>query len=315
MTAAATGGRIAVPIGPGERTGNREAAAFRFVQSLAQELSTGNFDFPSFPDIVVRVRQVLADEGVRADQVVRVVSAEPALAARLLHIANSAALNFSGKQITELRTAVTRMGFNMVRSAAMAFALWQLRKAETLKGLEKPLEDLWQSSTSVAAMSYVLARRRSRVNPDTALLAGLVHGVGKLYILTRAHQHPDLLTDPLTYYAIVRDWHAGIAKALLENWQMPEEIVAAVSQFEDFDREHAGPADLTDILTIAHLLVAFGHHPETIELNMQGVTAAKRLQLATADYEQLLKESSDEVAALQRALGHQVTGFPSPRQV
>src|SRR5262249_54821910 len=153
-------------------TGNTamDGAAFRFVQSLAQELTSGKIDLPSFPDIVVRVRQVLADEDVRPDQVVRVISTEPALAARLLHISNSAALNFSGKPIADLRTAITRMGFNMVRSAAIAFALWQLKKAETLKGLEKPLEALWHSSTSVAAMSHVVARRLSRVNPDTALL-------------------------------------------------------------------------------------------------------------------------------------------------
>jgi HD-like signal output (HDOD) protein len=300
----ATAGRIAVSSGAATGVERPDTAAFRFVQSLAQELSTGNFDLPSFPDVVVRVRQALADEDVRPEQVVRIVSAEPALAARLLHIANSAVLNFSGKQITDLRTAITRMGFNMVRSAAVAFALWQLKKAEALKGLEKPLEELWLSSTSVAAMSYVLARRRSRVNPDTALLAGLVHGVGKLYILTRARQHPDLLADPLRYYTIVRDWHSSIAKALLENWKMPEEIVAAISEFEDFDREHAGPADLTDVLTIAHLLVAFRQHPVTMELNLPGVTAAKRLQLAAADYEELLKESSEEVAAMQRALGH-----------
>jgi HD-like signal output (HDOD) protein len=286
-------------------TGNTamEGAAFRFVQSLAQELSTGKVDLPSFPDIVIRVRQVLADEDVRPDQIVRVVSTEPALAGRLMHIANSAALNFSGKPIADLRTAVTRMGFNMVRSAAIAFALWQLKKAETLKGLEKPMEQLWRSSTSVAAMAHVLARRLSRVNPDTALLAGLLHEVGKLYILTRAQGHPELLGDPAVYGAIVRNWHSSIAKALLENWQMPEEIVAAVSQFEDFEREHTGPADLTDVLTIAHLLVAFRDRAEVIGPNLDGITAAKRLRVAPDAYAQLLRESAEEFSAMRQALG------------
>jgi HD-like signal output (HDOD) protein len=178
-----------------------------------------------------------------------------------------------------------------------------MKKAETLKGLEKPLEELWQSSTSVAAMSHVVARRLSRVNPDTALLAGLLHEVGKLYILTRAHRHPELLGDPVTYSAIVRDWHSSIAKALLENWQMPEEIVAAVSGFEDFEREHGGPVDLTDVLTLAHLLIAFREHPETMELNLQGVAAVKRLQLAPDAYAQLLQESAAEFAAMRQALG------------
>jgi HD-like signal output (HDOD) protein len=297
----ATGGSSAAPYGSG--AAGPDAASFRLVQSLAEELSTGKIDLPSFPDIVIRVRQVLADEDVKPDQVVRAVSADPALAARLLHVANSAALNVSGKPVTDLRTAITRMGFNMVRSASFAFALWQLKKAQVLQGLKQPMEELWQSSTSVAAMSHVVARRLSRVNPDTALLAGLLHEIGKLYILTRAPRHPDLLADPGAYAAIVRDWHSSIAKALLENWEMPAQIVAAVSEFEDLERDHAGAADLTDVLTIAHLLITFRHHPETIDLNLQGVGAAKRLRLAPGAYEQLLKESAEEVAAMQRALG------------
>jgi len=285
------------------RNAAKDSAAFRFVQLLAHEVSNGKIDLPSFPDIVMRVRQVLADDDVRPEQIVRVVSTEPALAARVLHIANSAALNFSGKPIADLRTAITRMGFNMVRSAAIAFALWQLKKAETLKGLEKPLEQLWESSTAVAAMSHVVARRLSRVNPDTALLAGLLHEVGKLYMLTRAHEHPELLGDPSMYAAIVRDWHSSIAKALLENWQMPEEIVTAVSDFEDLDRQHPGPVDLTDVLTIAHLLVCLREHPEAMDLNLQDVKAVQRSKLAPDAYAQLLQESAQEFAAMRQVLG------------
>src|SRR5579884_4196803 len=122
-----------------------DAEAFAFVQALAAELSKGKVDLPSFPDIALRVRQVLADEQVSQEQVVRVVGSEPALAARLLQIANSAAINFTGKAITELRTAIARMGFNMVRSAAIAFAMSQLKKVDALKGLEKPLDELWQN--------------------------------------------------------------------------------------------------------------------------------------------------------------------------
>src|SRR3977135_465732 len=201
--------------------------AFAFVQSLAAELSKGKVELPSFPDIALRVRKVLSDENVSQDQVVRVVGSEPALAARLMQIANSAALNFTGKAITELRTAINRMGFNMVRSAAIAFAMSQLKKVDALKGLEKPLDELWKSSAAVAAMSHAVAKRYSKVNPDTGMLAGLLHGIGKLYILTRSSKHPALFADQATYTQIVRDWHSPVAKALLENWDMAEEIVNA----------------------------------------------------------------------------------------
>jgi len=282
----------------------QDPEAFAFVQALATELSGGKVDLPSFPDIAMRVRQVLSDENVTAEKVVRVIGTEPSLAARVLQIANSAALNFSGKSITDLRSAVARMGFNMVRSAAIAFAMAQLKKVDALKGLEKPLDALWQRSSLVATMSYVVARRLStKVNPDTAMLAGLLHGVGHLYILTRASKHPKLFANEAAYHAIVRDWHASIAKALLENWDMAEEIVQAVSDYEDLQRAHTGPTDLTDVLTVGHLLATYRDYPDSIELNMQGVAACTRMQLDRAAYDKLLTESAEEIAAIQTALG------------
>lgn len=277
--------------------------AFAFVQELASALSRGKIELPSFPDIALRVRKVLSDENVSQENVVRVVGSEPALAARVMQIANSAALNFSGKAITELRTAIARMGFNMVRSAAIAFSMSQLKKVDSLKGLEKPLDELWQRSAAVAAMSFTVARRFSRVNPDTALLAGLVHGIGQLYILTRASHHPGLFANPTAFNAIVRDWNSAIAKALLENWDMAEEVVTAVSQFEDLERAHGGPVDLTDVLTVGSLLAAFKDHPESIELNMQNVAASRRMKIDAASYGQLIGESQREIENLMQALG------------
>ncbi len=280
-----------------------DPAAFGFVQSLAAELSRGKVELPSFPDIVPRIRKALADEDVTAAKVVRVVSSEPALAARLLQIANSAAINFSGKAVTDLRTAVARLGFNIVRSAAIAFAMSQLKKQPALAGLEKPLDELWLRSASVAATAHVVARRLTRVNPDIALLAGLLHGVGELYILARVSQHPGLFANQAVYHGIVRDWHANIAKALLENWEMAEEIIAAVSEFESYDRQLPGGPDLTDVLTVAYLVVLYRDHPESIELNMQGVAACRRMRLDLESYEKLIRESADEIAAMRQALG------------
>jgi hypothetical protein len=162
--------------------------AFVFVQDLAAELNSGKVELPSFPDIALRVRQVLSDELVPTEQVVRVINSEPALAAQLLRISNSRALNASGKLHTDLRTAVARMGFNLVRSAAISFAMAQLKKVESLKGLEQPLEQLWQRSAAVAAMCHAVARRHSNINPDKA--------AGGHAARLRTTLHPDALGAP-----------------------------------------------------------------------------------------------------------------------
>ena len=157
-----------------------------FTAMLEVEIAGEHIDLPSFPEVALRVRKVLADDDVSIDQVVRVVSAEPSLVVRLLQLSNSAALNPAGRRIVELRAAVTRIGFNMARSATIAFAMSQLRRAEAFRGLEKQFNELWFSSTQMAAVGFVVAKRFTKVNAELALLAGLLNAVGKLYLLTRA---------------------------------------------------------------------------------------------------------------------------------
>jgi hypothetical protein len=84
---------------------------------------------------------------------------------------------------------------------------------------------------------------------------------------------------------------------------MAEEIVTAVSEFEDLEREHTGPVDLTDVLTVGSLLAAFKEHPESLEINMHDVRACKRMSIDRGAYEKLIDESEHEIEALRQALG------------
>src|SRR3954447_7819645 len=100
--------------------------AFTFVQALAAELSGGKVELPGFPHIVMQVQRVLADETADASRIVRVIGSEPVLAAQLVRMANSAAINPGRTPITDLKAAVARVGLDTVRSATIAFAVQQL---------------------------------------------------------------------------------------------------------------------------------------------------------------------------------------------
>jgi HD-like signal output (HDOD) protein len=276
---------------------------FAFVKAMAAELSEGRVELPSVPDVVVSLQKALSDEQVSNDTVVRVVSSEPMLAGKLLTMANSAALNASMRKIADLRTAVARVGFNIVRSAALSFAMEQLKKSAEFKHVEAPLDTLWKNSVQIAALCHVIARRFSSLNGDTALLAGLMHNVGRIYILTRASKFPSLTGDPLTFNAIVRDWHTNVAKALLENWKVADEIVDAVAGYEDMDRDSRGPVTLTDVLSLAVLMES---NREGSEMNLPDekmLKGLKRMQLQVRDCHAVLDESAEEIAALKSALG------------
>jgi len=283
--------------------GPSNQAAFAFVQMLAQEMSAGKIEIPAFPDVAVRIRQVLADDNCNSGQVAKVVSAEPGMSAKLLQMANSAALNTSGSKITELKSAIARIGFSNVRTASLAYAMEQIRNAPALAPIRKPLNELWEHSVKVAAMAHVAARRWARVSPDKALLAGLMHGVGNVYILARSAAHPELFSDPAVFQQIVDDWHSAVAKAVLESWDIAPDIVEAVEQYEHLDRDGGDEPDLTDVLTIANQLVTLQNDPEVMEAALAATSASKRLGLTPQSCQKVLEETADELASLHAALG------------
>ena len=292
-----------LPLAPVQRDASTEA--FEFVRELANELSSNAIELPSFPDIALRVQKVLGDESISTERIVRVLGAEPMIAARVLTLANSAALNPGSKAVTELRAAVTRLGLDALRSAVIGFAIAQLRRARSFKGIERHLSVLWQHSVLVASLSFVIARRGAKVSPDTTMLAGLVHGVGKLYILTHSMRHPALFADQVMYQRIIRDWHANIAKALLESWHVAEEIVDAVHSYEDESRDLRGTsAVLADVLEVAEQLALCKDSPELMRERLQERRAAVRLGLDLELGQRLVAESAEELVALREALGN-----------
>ena len=226
---------------------------FEFVASLCAELDENTLDLPAFPDVALRVKQALADPDISAEQIARVVGSDPVFSARLLKVANSAMLNSAGAQIKDLRLAIMRLGFNMAYNIAVSIAVEQVMNSATVDKLHPYFEDLWHHSVQVAAYSYVIANKQTRINPDEAMLAGLLHDIGKYYILTRSEHFPQLFDHPQTLDAIIRDRHTAIGRSILEAWNFREEVAHSADEHESLDRAHVGPADLTDVVMVANL--------------------------------------------------------------
>jgi len=161
---------------------DERSAALEFLAGLAADLSRGPVDLPCFPNVVIKIRDALNDPNTTIEETVRLVGTEPRLTASLMQTANSAALNHSGKRITELKLAITRLGQQLVQGATMAFAVRQMKDEPKLRSISKPLRELWQESIAVASISQVVARR-TKVRSDEAFLTGLLHGIGRLYIM------------------------------------------------------------------------------------------------------------------------------------
>ena len=95
------------------------------------------------------------------------------------------------------------------------------------------------------------------------MLAGLLHDIGKFYILTKSKQYPDLFHNAQILNEIMQDWHTAVGRGILEAWQFSEEIATAADEHETLERMHFGPADLTDVVLVANL---FSHQGDSDHL-------------------------------------------------
>jgi HD-like signal output (HDOD) protein len=266
-------------------------------------VSKGNVNLPCFPDVVIRIRQALEDPNTRVGQAVRIVGAEPRLAARLLQTANSAIFNQSGKPITELRTAITRLGNRLVQSSAMAFAVQQLRLTPALRSIGKPLKSLWEESVAVAAICQVVARRTA-VNADEAFLTGLLHGIGRLYIMVRTASGSPAVRIDSSLLELIDGWHPSIGKAVLENWGFSEAMADAVANQYQYDYGGKTPPDHTDVLVVGVVLAqAMRDRSGVRDADIASIRSFGRLSLTPAECRSVLRHTEHQIGALRSALG------------
>lgn len=278
------------------------AWGLEFLSKLAREVSSGTVDLPCFPDIVVRIRNELADPKTTPDRMVMLVGAEPRLAARLLQTANSTAFNQSGKPVADLRTAITRLGHQLVQSAAMSYAVRQMKSEPFLRPIADRLKELWKDSIAVASACQTLAQR-TRVSPDEAFLTGLLHGIGRLYVMVRAAAQSGV--DYASFMDLVSGWQASIGKAVLENWAFGAEICDAIGDQDQVERERRRrhEPDLTDILIAGVLLGNAMKTPAPRNIDVQGVAAYAALGLSSQDCGAVLSQAETHLASLQATLG------------
>ncbi len=228
----------------------------RFLQQLAEDLNSKNIALPSFPDVVINIRTALEDPTCTSERLADVVKTDAVLVARLLMAANSAFHNRAGIEIVDLNLAISRLGFEVVRNTAITLAVEQMFEASKNEALKDAIKDIWSTSLSLASMSFVIARNSGSLNPDNAFLCGLLHQVGKLYILTRAQDYPGLMGDQSSLDTIMSQWYESIGKSIVDAWGFPAEIADSLEIDENLSEDTGAPATLVDVVYTAQSVLA-----------------------------------------------------------
>lgn len=223
----------------------------RMLDDIAHELS-GELVFPTGFDTVTRLHEALEDPEIGLEKIGALLPGDPLVSARLLALANSAAYNPAGDTIKNLHKAIERLGLQNVRMVALGVASRQLLLArdDAFRALG---DRVWTHSLHTASAAYVLARRLSRVQPDEALLAGLIHNLGAFYLIYRGGQYDDLVADPDALSRLLADWHESIGHTLAIALGLPQKLADAIL---DQDQPHDWPEpilSLSDVVYVANL--------------------------------------------------------------
>ena len=271
---------------------------------MAAHMAHGEMAFPTSARVALKVRQALDDPDCRIETAAKLVSAEPLLSARVVAIANSVAFNRSGREITDVRTAVARLGFRTVRSLAMAVVTRQMAGTVAQPEYQALANQLWEHTAHVASLAHVIAHRVTRQDPETALFAGIVHEVGGFYMLSRAKDYPGLLDgDDFTDW--IEDGEIAVGRAVLKVLSVPEPVAHAIEAYWDGFLAMP-PVTLADTLLLAEEIspVPSPLHSLRDVHKGHGDNVAATLDMAVGEgtLSSILEESEEEVRSLTGAL-------------
>ena len=117
----------------------------------------------------------------------------------------------------------------------------------------------------MAAISYVLAKHYTSLNPDEALLTGLLHVIGRLYIVMRFEETEHVSDEELG--GVVAECHAEIGKAIAESWGLSDALTEALEQQNEYTASFTGPVRLTEVLIAAKIINHGGQDPAATDPN------------------------------------------------
>ena len=265
-----------------------------FSAAIERELATRNLNFPTVLDLSLRIKRAADDPDSTLEDIAKLVRIEPVLSARVIQMANSVIFNRAGNSVTNVSTAVRRIGISNVRVTALIVAMDQLGQEHRSRAMRDLARAVWAHSVDVASWAYALARHLRIGNPDTALFAGLMADIGQFFLIARVGSYPAIAADFRGFSELVGFWNAALRRAILETMALPADILDAL----EFDNPYGGkwpPRALHEVLFVAGLAAESDNpfDPEKSQTRRRLVDAA-RLELDAPRFDDLLAAARQE---------------------
>ncbi len=271
-------------------------------QQIYQACQSENLDLPPMPEVAMRIRRMADDPDVGIADLAKVVQMDPAVAAGVLHAANSPLFRGTS-QVSNIKDAMVRLGLKTTQSIATSIAMRETFKSKS-PAIKQRMRKLWEHCVDVSALSFVIARKVGGFDPERALLAGLLHDIGAVPILNFLEQK-DLNPTPQELEATIQKLHGMVGVLVFNAWGFDPELTTVVEESDDWMRD-AGPApDYCDIVLVAQLY-SYLDTPRAASLpKLDQTPAFKKLKLGELDEQghvAVLEEAAEEIAGIKQLL-------------
>jgi HD-like signal output (HDOD) protein len=268
-----------------------------FLDHVQTELEANRLILPTLPDVAIKVRDAVAKGDATAQRLADIITTDAALSARLIQVANSP-LYRGTVEINNIQMAVTRLGNNTIRTLITSLVMQQMFAPKS-KLLEDYFRAIWEQGVNVSAISRALCSFVPHLNGDEAMLAGLIHQIGKLPILTLVEKIPEFRDSPSRLDKLLDKAHPHVGRIIMNTWSFPQELKPVASDYLDFQRDPGPKADYVDIVQVAFLQSIAGTDHPACRIDWENVPAFAKLGLK-ADAEILEIEGiSEEIANAQ----------------
>jgi HD-like signal output (HDOD) protein len=265
---------------------------------ILESIEKNRLPLPTQPKIAIAIQELSENPNVTVEELNEVIGKDPGLTARIIRIANSPLVR-GRVSINTLKIAISRLGTSFVANMAIGLAMEQLFCAKN-KYIEEKMRNAWQHSGEVAAASYVLANYSKAFPPEEAMLAGLLHEIGILPILTFAEKNKELIEDQALLALLLQKYSFNLGEAILMSWQFPR-YIAEVPMNLSNPLRNIPQLDLADIVLVAKIHALKGTQEPLALINKEMIPAYGRLGLDPSkditDYPEIQKQMG-EVSSL-----------------
>ncbi|MEI7843293.1 MAG: HDOD domain-containing protein [Gallionellaceae bacterium] len=268
------------------------------LELILQEIEQDSFALPTLPSVAANIQTLIDDPNVSVDQIVAVLNSDPFISAQIIKSANSAA--YMGKpKIDNVLDAAIRLGYRQLRNLVITITMNNMLYSKN-PVINRQMQETWEHSRKVAALSYVLALEHQHLSPDQAMLAGLMHDIGVLPLCMHIEKH-HVPIEESTLASLIIKCHVSIGTKLLNSWHFQQEIVEVVPEHENTQRASTRDfmPDYADVVMFANLQAK--HNSQFTDWN--SIPAINRLRLSEDKCRSFIDENAERIEQVEVLLG------------